>query len=438
MKKMRVLIAGAGHGGLIAAGRLALFGHDVTVLEKKPKDQLGHDWEDRFSFPLLSELVGKTLADFPAGSYRVRGDCAFVSPLGGKTIEVRYPADRAQFVMWRKPLLQMLLQYAEACGAKLQYGTAVRKPILDKRRVIGIQTSDGECRPADLVVDAAGAFSPLRRNLPADLGIERDCRRGDVFYAYRAYYNRTSNAQSDLPFEVYLCRKGEAGLSWYCENPDSADILIGRIDPLCEQKIREETDAFRALHPDCGQQILHGGCRGRIPVRRPLTKMIADGYAAVGDSAFMTTPMNGMGIDLSLQAGNLLADTVENCRAPVNAETLWQYNRMFHVLYGADTAKNECLKNTLLSLPGSAVEFLFTSGVIQSADLDGAGQNTDLAALLQKAFAGLQKPGWFGAVLAGVLRGAQVRALYKAAPESYDPEAIRVWSRKIEQLDIRL
>ena len=43
--------------------------------------------------------------------------------------------------------------------------------------------------------------------------------------------------------------------------------------------------------------MLHGGQFRVIPVRRPLTLLVGDGYAAVGDSAFMTTPMNGMGIE---------------------------------------------------------------------------------------------------------------------------------------------
>ena len=47
MKK--VIVAGAGHGGLTAAYNLAKNGYDVTVIEKKKREDLGYDWDDSLS-----------------------------------------------------------------------------------------------------------------------------------------------------------------------------------------------------------------------------------------------------------------------------------------------------------------------------------------------------------------------------------------------------
>ena len=44
MKK--IIVAGAGHGGLCAAIRLAEQGYDVTVLERRQPEELGYDWHD--------------------------------------------------------------------------------------------------------------------------------------------------------------------------------------------------------------------------------------------------------------------------------------------------------------------------------------------------------------------------------------------------------
>ncbi len=424
---MKIIVAGAGHGGLAAAAKLAKSGFDVTVIEKEKRSALGHDWEDRFTFSLLLALTGKS--EMPKGSWRFRGDCAFVSPNFKTQVVVRYDEKTRQKIMWRKPLIEMLLENAEESGVKFLFETEVIGAIVETSAVRGIRTANGDMR-ADLVIDAAGAFSSVRRSLPDSFGIEKEPKRGDVFYAKRAYFNKLSDEMPDVPFEVYLCHAREQGLSWCCTNDDSVDVLIGRIDPLSDEKFDECVADFRKTHPWIGETILHGGQHGVIPVRRPLALMVADGYAAVGDSAFMTTPMNGMGIDLSLQAGTLLAETVIKEKS-ADKKSLWKYNREFHALYGGDAAKNECLKNSLLELPGEGVDFLFENGVIQASDLAGAGRNTKLSALLGKFVRGMKAPKYFFAILGGIMKGSRLSRTLKSAPAEYDEKAIEKWQSEV-------
>ena len=44
MKK--IIVAGAGHGGLTAAYNLSKNGFDVTVFEKGDREGLGYDWHE--------------------------------------------------------------------------------------------------------------------------------------------------------------------------------------------------------------------------------------------------------------------------------------------------------------------------------------------------------------------------------------------------------
>ncbi len=433
----KIAIAGAGHGGLVAAAKLAKAGFDVTVYEKLKRDELGHDWEDRFNFKNLAGALDIDEDNLPKDSWRFRGDCAFVSPAGRTSVLIRYDETNRQKVMWRKSIINLLIEYAEKCGVEFCYGVNVTAPVVKDGYVVGFKTDDGVVQ-ADLTVDAAGVFSPLRTNLSPDFGIENEPERGDVFYAYRAYFERKEGFQTPpAPFEIFLYHEGEQGLSWCCTNENNVDVLIGRIDKIDKGVVDAQMQIFRRKHPWIGDKILHGGTYGAIPVRRPLAQFVCNGYAAVGDSAFMTTPMNGMGIDLSMKAGEMLADCViKNKDKSLSVEALWEYNRDFHKLYGGATAKNEGLKNSLLELPAEGVDFLFDNAVIQSSDLAGAGRNTKISALLGKFVRGMKKPAYFFAILKGLIKGAKTAKIYKNAPKIYDEKTILKWKEKI--LDCRI
>ncbi|MBR5409607.1 MAG: NAD(P)/FAD-dependent oxidoreductase [Clostridia bacterium] len=430
-----ILVAGAGHGGLAAAILLAKHGYDVTVYEKEREDALGHDWEDRFSFGVLDDLLTGGAEAIPQESWRVRGDSVFVSPSKRKKIPIHFDETNAQKIMWRKALLGALISEAKNAGVKFRFETEVLAPLTNGRRVTGVRTADGPVY-AGFTIDAAGAFSPVRSGLPKYFHIEKEPKYGDVFYAYRAYFDKTHDVTPKEPFEVSLYHEGEKGLSWLCTNQDTVDILIGRIDKLTDQKIAEMLDIYRKEHPWTGTNVVNGGSRAIIPVRRPLTLMVADGYAAVGDAAFMTTPMNGMGIDLSLNAGKLLAKTVIESKEPFSVKSLWNYNHEFHALYGGEASKNEGLKNALLKLPAEGVDFLFENDVIQGSDLAGGGKNINVTALLGKLRRGMRNPTYFLTIVGGLMNGSKVMKTYQNAPKTYDLPAIQKWSKEIAALDI--
>lgn len=434
-KMKTILIAGAGHGGLIAAAKLADAGYDVTVLEKGGEGTLGHDWEDGFSFSVLANALGIKTEDLPSDFWRPRGDGAFLSPSKREKIVVHY-GPTGQRVVWRKTLINMLLDHAVKHGVEIRYGVKVYGPAVENDRVEGVITSEGKI-DADLVIDAAGAFSPVRTGLPDLFGIEKMPKNGDVFYAHRGYYSKAYEYQPDIGFEVYLYHEKEQGLSWFDTSSEGCDVLIGRVFPLTPEKVEEQHELFRKDHPWFGTELLHGGGYAIIPVRRPLPLMVANGYAAVGDSAFMTTPMNGMGIDLSLLAGGILADTVIKYNSSA-AKDLWKYNRAYHILYGANNARNHGLKGALLALPYEAIDFFFENGIIQSADLQGAGDNTSFPVLMQKFMRGMKHPRWFFTLLGGLMKGTAAAKLYRKPPEEFSLSEILEWSGKIESKDVEV
>ena len=434
----KIIVAGCGHGGLVAAAILGRNGYDVTVYENKQPEELGHDWEDRFTFSLLSDFVGIKLEDIPGDVWRYRGDCAFVSPNRETKVVINYTDENRQKVMWRKPIISTLIDYARRCNVKFEFGVNILGPVILGSACVGIQTDQGE-KDGELVIDACGAFSPIRMNLPEGFEIEKEPKRGDVFYAYRAYFENTTGKVPDVPFEVALYQDGEQGLGWVNVNKESVDVLIGRIDKLPQELLDYRLKELRQRYPYMGDKILHGGNFGIIPVRRPLTRMVANGYAAVGDSAFMTTPMNGMGIDLSIQAGKLLAETVlKDIEGKYTINSLWPYNREYHIRFGGDTAKNDGLKNSILQLPSEGVDFLFKEGVIQASDLSGAGRNTKLSALLGKFVRGMKNPKYFFAILKGLIKGAKQSKKYKSAPLRYNKVEVDNWDKAVKDASLEV
>ena len=75
---------------------------------------------------------------------------------------------------------------------------------------------------------------------------------------------------------------------------------------------------------------------------------VADGYAAVGDSAFMTYAVKGSGIAYSLMAGTLLANAIEQDEDCLfNCDTLWEYEKAFFRQIGFDACRTALMKNLL-------------------------------------------------------------------------------------------
>ena len=79
--------------------------------------------------------------------------------------------------------------------------------------------------------------------------------------------------------------------------------------------------------------------------------MVADGYAAVGDSAFMTMPFMGSGIEASMQAEKMLTEAViKNCKKGYTAKNLWKYQVAFYKKLGALYAVIDVAKRWALNL----------------------------------------------------------------------------------------
>ncbi len=432
----KIIVAGLGHGGIAAAALIAKAGFDVTVYEQKKEGTLGYDWTDIFA-PGALAVAGMEMP--PEDKYEYKEDMTFFGPSMSKGLRQHVPEEKLEIKMERRDIYEHFINYALECGVKIEYECEVLGPIILGSRVVGIKTSKGEFY-GDLVIDACGMNSPVRRNLPDSFGIEKEVDRKEKISIYRAFYNVASDEDVQAKFKVILFADGKLGVSWIASEEDHTDLLIGRFEAFDMDEVERFSDYLRQTNPRLGKEVLRGGQFVEIPVRQPLSVMIADGYAAIGDSAFMTVPLIGSGIANSLKAARILADTViADKHCSFTAETLWKYQMGYYKELGAGLAPLACGKLLLLGLTPEDVDYVFEKGIITEdlmtigADFTGLGNvNIDPKALINQAKQVCHDPELLKKIIACGVRMGKAMAACAMMPKRWNASRVRSWSKVYE------
>ena len=376
-----IIIAGAGHGGLVAGYYLARNGYTVTVYEKNKKNRLGYPQYDAI------HLDGFEESGIPVPEeYKVKRTPITFCVLGTDLPPVTQgdSGETYNVEIDRKALYKYLIGMAEEAGVKFVYDCEIFAPIVLGSRVAGLKTSRGDVY-GDLIVDACGLYSPVRSQLPEFMNITRQPGPMDVLHTYRAYYTRLKNAPApEHKYLISLMTGENCGLLWVITNEDSVDVFIGTFGELTKEFIDEKLALLRKENPHLGKKLLRGG-EGivDIPLRQPLSIMVADGYAAIGDAAFMTIPVKGSGIGYSMRAGKMLAECVmadEN--GLYNEETLWPYQIRYFEEVGSNSAVLAIIKNLFPVVTLEDLIYLFGENVISSEDLEKFGSEAGVAKII--------------------------------------------------------
>ena len=366
MKK--IIVAGAGHGGIVAAYHLAKDGFDVTIYEQGEKGKLGHEQSD-FIQPDGFEKSGIPIPE----EYYVKRTPITFCVLGTdiKPLVQENKPETFDVEIDRNALYSHLLELAEEAGVKIVYGCRIESPLMLGSRIIGIRTSCGDFY-ADLVIDACGVDSVLRSALPPSFHIQQQAEKFDVLKVYRAYFDKNKDVSDcDYRFKVSLLPGEFCGITWVFTCEDSVDILIGSLNELSESDIEHYLNIHRSENSHLGSELVRGGKVTSIPVRQPLAVMVADGYAAIGDSAFMAIPINGSGIGCSMRAGKILADCVKADKDGLfNCESLWGYQSDYFHEIGSRSCVLAIVKSFLLKIGQDDMAYTFKEQIISSKDFE--------------------------------------------------------------------
>lgn len=427
-------------GGMVAAERLGKLGFDVTVYEKAPSvDEMRYDWHDDVN-PAIFRRLG---LEMPVGSFKKKS-WTFVSPHGVVVREFRQDENNADYSVERRALNRMLYERASG-GAKFVFGATVERAIVEKGAVVGVVVN-GQAARADLVIDSMGAMSVLKKDLPVEFGISQH-RDDEVFVAYRAFYEKNPKAPAPkYTNKVYLKHMGEAGISWVIQDndPNLVNVLVGRIGKLTTYDLERALEDLRKTNPTIGEKVVRGGQTCIIPVRYPATRMVANGYAAVGDSAYMTIPMLGSGIASGMLAGQLLAETIgENMSKGVKGadlfktSRLWRYQVKVFREFGAEHCGVDVMKRAVLGYPDATLDWLLGSELLTNEEVGKLAAGKMLRISVKEAFRKLSLTEFNRLNTLIKVNNMLQKSLYayrlgRNIPRNFDPNICRTWEKNMK------
>ena len=432
-KRFKAIVAGAGIGGLAVAAALGKAGAEAIVYERAESlDDMRYPWHDDVQ-PEAFERAG---IEVPKGSFRKK-NWTFVTPDGAVRRMYEAP-EKADFSVWRRELNAEL--YARAARyAEVRFSSQVEGAVRENGRVVGI-TVNGERVYADLVIDSLGVDSVLKKDVPEITAHDGE----EIFAVYRAFCEKRKGApEAVYTNKVYLKHLGERGIAWAIQDGDEVDVLAGRLGGMSKEVLMRALEKLAEENVTVGERVTRGGGIYRIPVRYPATRMVADGYAAIGDAAYMTVPMLGSGIAASLLAADILAECISSATerglSPAEAASagnLWNYERKYFLSAGAEHCGVDVTKRGVLEFSDELLGWLLVSDVLTNDDVCALAKGRFLnigvkEALAKVKAAGLKKLPALFKVNAMLTRGKRAIAIAKRIPAKFEPRAVKKWERKL-------
>lgn len=430
----KIVIIGAGHGGLQAAKVLSAGGNEVTVYEQNNINSLSIDRYDTIELAVFDDLG----IPVPQGSFK-DGACAFTAPFSDATLVMDLPPEKRDWTVDRRVLAPELVYAAQEKGAKFVFNTKVDSLLMDNTSVNGIKIGDEEIT-ADLVIDASGVYSPFRASLPERFGITKQPDKDDVFFTWDAMFEAAPGVEipEDYDFLMHLKYMGEKCVCWCVkEFGNKFAAFIGKAGGLSKDEFDKFLSQLKSDYPCLGDKKIRGGNFDFIPIRYPLTKMFAPGYVAVGDSAFMPIPLVGCGVGNSLRAGQMLGEAIIEA-GNTSQETLWNYQVKYYQEIGAVCCFIDHVKRALLNADNDELKYIFESGIIKNEELHNILNGnisligiTELIDRIKKVY---NAKGILGDIIKAALKGLKAMTVAISIPKKYNSLKIAQWQSKMDNV----
>ncbi len=428
-KPKKILILGAGIGGLYCAYKLGMKGYDVTLLEAKKQEDLGYPWHDAVNKDTFknAELI------LPKDVCIPKQVLDFMGPTGNGHIKQSNKKAKSLDVDRKK--LAYTLSTLASLYATVKFETKVNELIIKDNYVVGAKCGSNSYI-ADLTIDSAGLNSPFKQQTPIHFLMRDTFSEDDFMVAYRAFFKKTTDEEQ--PSKVYIMPHGIRGISWCKDapNPNYADVFVGKLSSLSQETINEEINAIKEKQNYLTNEKLFE-IRDTIPLRNPIGMMIGDGYAVIGNSASMARPTNGSGIETTLIAAKILVETISKTKE-FNAENLWEYEYDFMKEIGKDLFFNYTLRLFLEEISHEDLEWIFSSGIINENLVSLANKEWDkihdfkLSDITNSYDLFMSRKDLKDKLEVAIKRAIEGRLLANKLPKKYDYTAILRWKEEYD------
>jgi digeranylgeranylglycerophospholipid reductase len=338
------VVIGAGPAGSVAARTMARAGLSVLLTEKRQEigspvrcgEAVGRDTVEKF-IPLDPRWIAAEVDYFSL--HNAAGDCAPMPPL------------EQTLVLERKLFDRELARLAAEAGAEVAVKARADGLLFDGGRVAGVRlVVRGEPREvaARVVIGADGTEAQSTRwaGLKSTPSLKQ-------------YYSAAQYLVAGVDVESRVCQYhigwsiAPAGYAWvFPKGSRQANVgLVMTPDPSNPRSAIQYLNAFMDRHFP-GRPVL-AQVVGGIPITNVLSRMVADGYLAVGDAAHQSDPLTAGGITNGMHGGLFAAEAaIEAVRkGDVSAAALSAYERRWDAEFGRMYRRLFRIRQALVKVP---------------------------------------------------------------------------------------
>jgi flavin-dependent dehydrogenase len=234
-----------------------------------------------------------------------------------------------------------------------------------------------------MVVDAAGSATKLRPNLPFESKIEKDIDRDDLESTGRYIFDFELGEEDPTWFDpryalIHLDQYlAPGGYAWtFPKGKNKVNIGLGvqkkaldarNAKSAKKDNLQDLIDSYVNLNKaikkprQSPQSDDMGNTKGswQVSVRRHNDCLVANGFAIVGDAAWMARPIDAGGIGPAIYASVMLGKVVAQAiEANDTSEgSLWQYNLDYMKKHGYQMASFEVLRRYLQTLENDEISY---------------------------------------------------------------------------------